>query len=66
MREKVLWILALILITTLALIPAIWAAPEQSPERQTVPTRTFTPTPAPPPRAPPPAPPPPAVSPAPP
>ncbi len=56
MRRNALWLVLLgILVVGLAVGPDLWAAPGQSPARQTVPTRT----PPPPPTEPPPPPPPP-------
>ena len=56
MKRGILWIVVLgILMVGLAAGPDLWAAPGQSPGRQTVPTRT----PQPPPTEPPPPPPPP-------
>ncbi|MGQ9468050.1 MAG: hypothetical protein ACUVSG_10495, partial [Anaerolineae bacterium] len=56
MRKAIFWgILVILLLVGLAVGPDLWAAPGQSPHRQTVPTRT----PVPPPTEPPPPPPPP-------
>ena len=54
MRRSALWLVLLgILATGLAVGPDLWAAPGQSPARQTVPTRTPSPSPTPPPPPPP-------------
>ena len=46
MRKSVLWVVVLgLLIVGLTAGPGLWAAPGQSPERQTVPTRTPRPEP---------------------
>jgi hypothetical protein len=58
MRRDILWIVVLgILMVGLAAGPDLWAAPGQSPGRQTVPTRTPQPPPTEPPPPPPPPPP---------
>ena len=59
MKRGMLWIVVLgILMAGLAAGPELWAAPGQSPGRQTVPTRTPQPPPTEPPPPPPPPPPP--------
>jgi outer membrane biosynthesis protein TonB len=56
MKRGILWIVVLgILMVGLAAGPDLWAAPGQSPGRQTVPTRTPQPPPTEPPPPPPPA-----------